>query len=98
MAAPNLAVRSQSYLEVTVWWGDVDNADYYEYDYVDADNPYGCANFAHYPWNRVDGTSVTLNAGQAITVCGRAIASDTDGFAGITGPHSEIDITPIGVG
>ena len=91
-------MRSQSYLEVTVWWGAVDNADYYEYDYVDAEHPFGCADFTHYPWNRVHhGTSVTLNAGEAITVCVRAIASDTDGFVTITGPHSEIDITPIGV-
>ena len=93
----NLRGASHSYGQVTVSWDVSPDATYYEYEYVDQENTDGCRNSAAqgYPWTRVRGTSFTLNVGQAVTVCVRAVKDEQgDSYNLTTGEFARVDVTP----
>lgn len=94
----NLQGASHSYGQVTVSWDTTPNATYYEYEYMDQDNPTTCQELVDqgYLWYRVNGTGVTLDVGQAVTVCVRAVKDEREGYHVETGPPASVNVSPIG--
>ena len=91
----NLQWRSDTYLRVTLTWDGEPGASYYEYDYVDQGQ--SCETFAHYPWTRVNGKTVTVDVGFAATFCVRPVTDEHEGFYIIKGAIRSVNVKPIGV-